>query len=380
MHNNNKILVITGLSALAASFSLQAKAETCYAITSAGATYFQQYTGIVVPSSLVNVGFSADYLINDPYVLTYTDLPASYDVTFDHALAQGLVTPSACGSASVTAVAPTAQPKQAIRSISTAIQNNILFQFTDFTGGGAKGGGSGDSVSERAFNAWVTPSYTSVNTALGQGAHNNNDMYQVSFGGDAKTGDLIYGLSGAYNRSDAGAQRSDDYRVAPYAAYSFSKNIYATAITGFSRRNTDTPRSNRGTDSNGVFTDASLSYIQPIGQAILVGKAGHRFSYSITESMPRGGNNNAWDNTWYVGGDALYKMGNYLPYASVVWEHLDPEESNKDKDSAFLKLGLQYSLQKDILLGASYQTELTGFAEDNKVNYHQAQLDFRVRF
>lgn len=291
---------------------------------------------------------------------------------------------SECGGTSTSSSSFSAST-QAIRTLTAAARDNILFQILGLNQQ-LKGGGSGDTPSSKEFNMWATPGYTSVNAELDKrgAAHSNTDMYQISFGGDAKTGDLIYGLSGAYNRADAGATRSDDYRIAPYAAYSFTKNLYATAITGFSRRNTDTPRSNRGSDSNGIFTDTSLSYIQPMDQAILVGKVGHRFGYSINESIPKRprsvSNDNAWDNTWYVGGDVLYKLGNFLPYTGLVWEHLDPEESNKDQDSAFLKLGMKYSLQNDIVIGAAYQTELTGHAEDKKVSYHQAQLDLRISF
>jgi hypothetical protein len=275
--------------------------------------------------------------------------------------------------------AANAAQQASVRNFATAIYNNIQFQILQsvLNGGGS---GSGDAP-DRAWNTWATPTFTSIESQLGLGGKESTNSYQLTFGGDTRIGSFILGASGAYTRIDAEiANGADDYRLAPYLAYSFNRNMYATAIVGYNRKRVDSS----SLDGNGLFTDASLNYILPVlDNAALVGRVGHRFGYFAQEGLPSPGfkhDDDAWDNTYYLSAEALYKWGNFLPFLNVTWEHFDPEDLKSDMDSALLKAGVQYAVRNDVTLGLTYQTELTGRAEDQDVYYNQAGMDLRIRF
>lgn len=266
-----------------------------------------------------------------------------------------------------------------VRNFTTPIQGNIQFQILQSLLRN-EGGSSGDN--DKPWNGWATPTFTSIESKRDPdlGVRESADLYQLTFGGDTKVDKMIFGISGSYTRADTvSANGSDDYRVGPYAAYSFSKNLYATAIAGYNRRRVD----NSDQDGNGLFTDASLSYILPIDKTFIVGRIGHRFGYFAQEGGTTPGptgDDDRWDNTYYVSGEALYNFGNFLPFLNATWEHFNPEGSLADMDSAFLKLGFRYTLHNSITMGLSYQTELTGRAEDHDVYYNQANMDVLIPF
>jgi hypothetical protein len=302
---------------------------------------------------------------------SFLSIQSSYGGSFEDFLRRERLRP--CESAD-------AAREAAVRNFVTAIRNSIQFQILQswFLSGG--GGGSGDGASSRAWNTWATPTFTSIESKLNLGGRESADSYQMTFGGDTKIDQFILGASGSYTRIDTDiANGADDYRIAPYMAYSFNKNMYATAIVGYNRKRVD----NSALDGNGLFTDASLNYILPIDQTILVGRVGHRFGYFAQEGLSSPGfkgDDDSWDNTYYISGEALYKWGDFLPFLNVTWEHFDPEDLKEDMDSAFVKLGFQYAVRNDITFGLNYQTELTGRAEDNDVYYNQAGMDLRIRF
>jgi hypothetical protein len=266
------------------------------------------------------------------------------------------------------------------RNSTAPIHGNIQFQILQSLLESGGGGSSGDT--DRKWNAWATPTFTSIESKRDPdlGTRESAGLYQLTLGGDTRVDQFLYGLSGSYTRIDAEtANGADDFRMSPYLAYLFNKNLYATAIAGYNRRRVDTGAQ----DGNGLFTDASLNYILPIDNTILVGRVGHRFGYFAQEGKTFSGvkrDDDSWDNTYYLSGEALYKWGNFLPYLNATWEHLDPEDTENDTDSAFLKLGFRYTAQNSITLGLSYQTELTGRAEDHDVYYNQANMDILIPF
>lgn len=279
-----------------------------------------------------------------------------------------------CGS---TVTSPTARAlQQTARAMTQGIQRVVTQRKLQAFSGGPSGGSAGDAKAEGEWNTYATPTFSSIEQNTGV-AKIGQDTYQLSFGADTRVEDFIYGAAGSYTKSDSETGKTSfyDYRVAPYISYSFNKNLYATAITGYSRA--DFARTKPTRDGNGAFTDASLGYILPVDKTILVGRMGHRFTYFGHDDKNQ---IDSWENTYYLSGEALYKWGDFLPYINATWEHLDPEDAPEDVDSAFLKLGLQYALKQDMTLGLSYQTELTGRVEDSEVYYSQAQADFRIRF
>ncbi|HLF98124.1 MAG TPA: autotransporter outer membrane beta-barrel domain-containing protein [Methylococcaceae bacterium] len=345
-----------GVLLFASTLGLEAEAAS-------GTTYCDEYGGTAVDSVA-----GATQSLQQSFLSFQSSFPGS---SFEDFLVSNHLFP--CESANATQQA-------SVRNFTTAVSQNIQFQILQslFASGG--GGSSGDASSNRAWNTWGTPTFTSIESNLGFGGRESTNSYQFTFGGDTKIDQFIFGASGSYTRIDAEiANGADDYRVAPYAAYSFNKNLYATAIMGYNRKRVD----NSKLDGNGLFTDASLNYILPIDSVVLVGRAGHRFGYFAQEGRRSTGFNHdddSWDNTYYISGEALYKWGDFLPFLNVTWEHFDPEDLQDDMDSAFLKLGVQYAVHSDITLGLNYQTELTGRAEDQDVYYNQAGMDLRLRF
>lgn len=267
--------------------------------------------------------------------------------------------------------------RQEARTLTTGIQQIIKFQMLESFDKENGGGGSGDTNSSRDWNYWITPTFTSFESKIGHSFRDSTDLYQLTFGGDTKIDQFLLGVSGSYSRTDAETTDGDhEARVAPYASYSFTRNLYATAIAGYNARKVD----HYDRSGNGLFTDIALNYILPIDQLFLIGKAGHRFSWFYKFANGEGGDEDSWDNTYYLSGEVLYKFGNFMPYINATWEHFDPEDLHDDTDDAFLKLGFQYAVKNDMTLGLAYQTEISGRAEDKDVYYNQASMDIRIRF
>jgi len=272
--------------------------------------------------------------------------------------------------------------RQATRQISMAIGRRVTTSEAGITGPMA---GAAQTATGGAFNLWASPNYTSIEF---DGFDVDLDLYQFVGGADTRVGDFFFGASGTYTRADVNSRRNiidfggDTYSVSPYASYVFNKNVFATAIAGYSRSTLEVVPGDF--DSNTLFTDISLNGLLPVDNFILSGKVGHRFSYSAAENPGRGSpqrvDQDDWLNTYYMTGEAWYKWDRFFPYFSATWEHADPEDAPDDQDSVFTRVGVQYNVVDNFTMGVAYTTELTGWTDRQEIRYNQASMDFRLSF
>ncbi|HLF98125.1 MAG TPA: autotransporter domain-containing protein [Methylococcaceae bacterium] len=284
--------------------------------------------------------------------------------------------------------------RQVARQISATVNKGVKDALSE--GEDRSGGGSGDPMSRRGINTYASPTFTGLEVV---DAGVDTEIYQMVAGGDTRRGNFIFGASGSYSRADVNGPSFagglldfgiNTYSITPYATYLVNRNLFVTAIAGYNRTQIEQSQN----DGNGLFTDISIGYLQPIGNYVMTGKLGHRFSYFAAENSQgtasdianAGGvarDDDNWENTYYISGDISYKWGNFTPRVEGRWEHLDPEDTPSgadDIDSAFLTAGIDYDVQDAVTVGLTYTTELTGRAEDHDTYYNQAGANVKVRF
>ncbi len=224
-------------------------------------------------------------------------------------------------------------------------------------------------ATEEVINGWVTPSYTNIGfDAFGDF---DLDIYQIVGGADRRFGDFFFGASAGYARVEADVIFIHAPSFSPYVAYVINDNFLVTGIAGYSGAQVDDSEF----DSNGLFTDLSLTGLLPVDSWLLSGKLGHRFSYSVTDNVPDEFDDDSYVNTLYATGEVGYRIERFLPYIRFNYEHVEPEEGESGDDSVFLQAGAAYDISDAMSIGLAYQHELNR----GDIEYHQGLLELRFK-
>ncbi|MGH8583444.1 MAG: autotransporter outer membrane beta-barrel domain-containing protein [Gammaproteobacteria bacterium] len=240
---------------------------------------------------------------------------------------------------------------------------------------------------EELANAWVTPSYTTIDFN-GSDSSVNIDIYQFVGGIDKRFGSFYAGASAGYARTEEEIEEdflefdsgTDSPSFAPYAAWIINDNVFVTEIAGYAREEFDDIE--LATDT--AFNDLSVTGLLPLNHWVLTGRAGHRFAYTkqvdvtspFDEVFFSPFDDDFFTNTLYVTGEVGYRIDHLLPYFRAIYERIIPEEGD-GRHVVFLGVGATYDFSDAFSAGLSYQTELDQL---DIFTSHQAVLEVRFRF
>lgn len=280
------------------------------------------------------------------------------------ALAAALVGTLVPALARAQSAAEEEQTKQTTRQIADSISSRI------------SGGALTQLPPPGTLNTWGTTTYNAIS------GEKKNDfdltIFQLIAGVDKRFGDWIVGGSGAYSLSNIdtpGTQRTNGFSLSPYLAYVFSDNFFLNGIAGYVRSDPN----GSDFDSNGMFTEWALNALYPVGNLILKGKVGYRFTYNDIEDV-EGTFGNSYANTAIVGTEVSYIIGPFVPYVRLQYEHFEPKHGDPkdfvDQDTMYSYFGTSYEVTEALAVGAAFSSEFFNSKTDN----YGGILELRAQF
>lgn len=266
------------------------------------------------------------------------------------------------------------QSRQTVRQISSYITNRIASDLNPaFFGPKTENpkGASADGHSLMPDSLWSAFSWSRLsNDGTTPSGKFDTDIYQTTTGIDKKIGNFYFGTalmyagsSTAQNPSIQGS--SHNVGLTPYAAYVLNKNFFLSAMTGYNY----TANSYRGalpaSEADAYQTEMDINSLHVINQWFMKGKIGTRYLHSHTKTDPvvAGGaltrsNQDGW--TYLVDAQAGYAFNNGLrAFTGILYEYNNPKPNKGRADGVFYYSGgADYSVNKQLSLGASVQTDL----------------------
>ncbi len=248
-------------------------------------------------------------------------------------------------------------------------------------------------------SVWLTPSYaniTSDNDSLIEeaGSEFDTDLWTVPFGIDHRFGDSFFlGISGAYANSATDIDvdgsdmdsdfYSDTFTVSPYVAYRFADYFFATGLFSYAYsdgKSTADDTDDVDSDSQTYSTELALNAAFPLGDFIMKGKAGWRYSYTELLDFEAEGDDDSDAHTAVSSVEVGYNLDPFVPYLGVQYEHVFPENvplvDEGDTDFLYLSGGVRASVNDWLSLGAGVRAEVIN-QETNQIG---GQLEFKARF
>jgi outer membrane autotransporter protein len=248
-------------------------------------------------------------------------------------------------------------------------------------------------------SVWLTPSYanvTSDNSSLIEkaGSEFDTDLWTIPFGIDHRFGDSFFlGVSGAYANSATDIDTkgsdvdsdfySDTFTVSPYIAYRFADYFFATGLFSYSYsdgKSTADDTESVDSDSQTFSGELALNAAAPVGDFILKGKAGWRYSYTELLDFEAEGDDDSDAHTAVAAFEVGYNLDPFVPYLGVQYEHVWPENvpevDEGDQDFLYLSGGVRGKVNDWLSLGAGVRAEVVN-QETNQIG---GQLEFKARF
>jgi hypothetical protein len=282
------------------------------------------------------------------------------------------------------------------RRVSDAVANRIGEQLV-----------TGDvpaTESPLANSAWITTSYSSItsdDSSLVEeaGAKFQTDLVNVTFGADHRFGESVFvGLSGAYAAADTKFElqdfdfetdlESDSFTVAPYGAYVFHPNFFASGLFSYTFSDSSSEDDFTGetdSDSQTFSTELAMNSVATVDDFLLKGKVGWRFNYTELLDFEAPGDDDVHSHALVANAEVGYNLDWIVPYLGVQYEHVWPEKffeddgeeiDQGDTDYVFLTAGVRGKVGESMQLGASVRTELL----NDETNQIGGAAEFRIRF
>ncbi len=248
-------------------------------------------------------------------------------------------------------------------------------------------------------SVWLTPSYANVTSDSDSliekaGSSFDTDLWTIPFGIDHRFGQNFFlGISGAYANSSTDIDvegsdidsdfYSDTFTVSPYAAYRFADYFFATALFSYSYADgkaTTEDAEDVDSDSQTFSGELALNAAAPVGDFILKGKAGWRYSYTELLDFEAEGDDDSDVHTAVAAVEVGYNLDPFVPYLGVQYEHSWPENvpeaKEGDQDFLYLSGGVRGRVNDWLSLGAGVRAELVN-QETNQIG---GQLELKARF
>jgi outer membrane autotransporter protein len=246
---------------------------------------------------------------------------------------------------------------------------------------------------------WLTPSYaniTSDNDSLIEkaGSEFDTDLWTIPFGFDHRFGDSFFlGISAAYANSatdidiKAGGPDadfySDTFTVSPYVAYRFAEYFFATGLFSYAYSDGKSTADNTedvDSDSQSFSGELALNAAAPVGDFILKGKAGWRYSYTELLDFEAEGDDDSDAHTAVASVEVGYNLDPFVPYLGLQYEHVWPENvpevDEGDTDFLYISGGVRGRVNDWLSLGAGVRAEVVN-QETNQIG---GQVEFKARF
>src|SRR5688572_23685700 len=227
------------------------------------------------------------------------------------------------------------------RRVSDAVANRIGDQLV-----------TGDvpaAESPLANSAWMTTSYSSItsdDSSLVEkaGAEFQTDLVNVTFGADHRFGESVFvGLSGAYAAADTKFElqdfdfetdlESDSFTVAPYGAYVFHPNFFASGLFSYTFSDSSSEDDFTGetdSDSQTFSTELAMNSVATVDDFLLKGKVGWRFNYTELLDFEAPGDDDVHSHALVANAEVGYNLDWIVPYLGVQYEHVWPEKFFED--------------------------------------------------
>lgn len=278
---------------------------------------------------------------------------------------------------------------QRARQISRQISDNITRRVTSdidatFDGPMAKKakGASADSNSLMPDSLWSSFSWSRISDDANLGSPFDVDIYQTTTGIDKNIGDFYFGTTLTYAGTVSEISPNSPTEidgsvhsvgVTPYAAYVINKNVFLSAMSGYTYSNNNTKSSFAEfpeSESDAYQTEVDLNGLHVIDQWFMKGKIGTRYQHTHTKTDPimfngfeiakaSRINGDSW--TYLVDSEIGYAFKNGIrTFTGVLFEYNNPSKDQGLADGVFYySAGVDYSVNNKLNLGAKVQTDLT---------------------
>lgn len=218
-------------------------------------------------------------------------------------------------------------------------------------------------------------------------SHFDTDIYHFVGGVDKRYGDLFFGSALTYAYAEYEVASGNDSSshtvgVTPYVAYKINDFLFASALAGYNYTNTNFSSTNNiETDTHEYVTEGNINAYKVIESFIFKGRAGVRYKHTNSSAIQSAFNrDNDFDELTWVGDVEFgYQVNdNIRVYTGTLYEYVDRETSAAstlvNDGIAFMRYGAEYSINKDLLVGARLQHDLND--EDN--DYLTGSINVRL--
>jgi len=279
--------------------------------------------------------------------------------------------------------------KQIAREISRNISRRISGEISDSANAalgpnaslGAQNpmAASADLNSVLPDSAWVSSSWSEISDDDALSVNVDADVYQVTGGIDKQLGSWFVGLSTtyAYTETEIGgfATQSDTHTVTvtPYAAFVINDNFFISGLTSYSySRGEPDVAGNFDTDTDAYTTELDFNALKVIGDFMLTGKTGFRYSHtdSYFDDSSLANPDNDKDNwTYLVDAQVGYSLDRFVKglriSASALYEYVETEDG-EDDGVLYMGTGIDYAVTKSFNVGLKYSHDVNN--EDIDIN------------
>lgn len=204
-----------------------------------------------------------------------------------------------------------------------------------------------------------------------QQAHFDTDIYQFVGGVDKRYGDLFFGSALTYAYAEYEVASGNDSSshtvgITPYVAYKINDFLFASALAGYNYTNTNfSSAGNIETDTHEFITEGNINAYKVINSFIFKGRAGARYKHANSSAIQSAVNrDNDFDELTWIGDIEFgYQVNdNIRVYTGALYEYVDVETSATSSlindGVAYMRYGAEYSINKDLLIGAKFQHDL----------------------
>lgn len=268
----------------------------------------------------------------------------------------------------------------ATRYQSFALQNQIAAGMarllsagdSNIVDSGNKMAASSDINSLLPDGAWLTTNITEISDDTS--TQTDIDIYQVVAGTDKIIGDFILGsaLTYVHNESEQGNTHStgDTVGIAPYLAFKITDFMFASTYLAYNYTHTNAVANGSDIDTNEFLSETNINFFKVIDSFILKGRGGFRYKHTHT-SLEQDviGRDDDFDELSWIGDIEFgYQFSKKLRfYTGFLYEYRDQEISGASAlihdGVGFMRYGTQYSINKDLSLGALIEHDIND--EDN---------------
>jgi hypothetical protein len=244
--------------------------------------------------------------------------------------------------------------------------------YSNIVDSGNKMAASSDINSLLPDGAWLTTNITEISDD--NSIQSDIDIYQVVAGTDIIIGDFILGsaLTYVHNESEQGNTHSagDTVGIAPYLAFKITDFMFVSSYLAYNYTHTNAVDNGSDIDTNEFLSETNINFLKVIDSFILKGRGGFRYKHTHT-SLEQDviGRDDDFDELSWIGDIEFgYQFSKKLRfYTGFLYEYRDQEISGASAlihdGVGFMRYGTQYSINKDLSLGALIEHDIND--EDN---------------